>query len=117
MTEVFGLADNHQISQIADDQDLIQPDDPCNIQFTSGTTGHPKAVVMSHFSLVNNGADIAERLELDTKAHRICVPNPLFHAFGIVVGIMAALQHGTTLVLPAAGYDVKATLQAIERER
>lgn len=72
---------------------------------------------MSHFSLVNNGVDVAGRLQLDSKPHRICVQNPLFHAFGVVLGVMTALHHGATLVLPAAGYDVKASLRAIEKER
>lgn len=115
--DVMSMANDGQIAQIALEQALIQPDDACNIQFTSGTTGNPKAAELSHFNLVNNGADIAERLEFVAKPHRICVPNPFFHAFGLVAGLMASLHHGTTVVLPSAAYDVKATLRAITTEK
>lgn len=105
------------MASIAEKQDLVQPDDPCNIQFTSGTTGHPKAAVLTHFNLVNNGIMVGKRIELDSQIHRICLQNPLFHVFGVVVGMMAALEYGSTLVLPSAGFDVKASLRAIEKEK
>lgn len=111
------LADDRQISRIAAEQDRIQPDDACSIQFTSGTTGQPKAVVLSHFSVVNNGAQVADRFQLDRKQHRICMQMPYFHVFGQVGGIMVPLHHGATVVLPSAAYDVKASLRAITNEK
>lgn len=105
------------MAQIHADQNLVQPDTACNIQFTSGTTGNPKAAAISHMSFVNNGIHIANRTELNKKEHRICVQVPLFHAYGVVMGIMAAMAHGTTLVLPAAGYSPDASLKAINSEK
>lgn len=117
LDDILRLADDAQVSAIAAEQASTQSDDPGSIQFTSGTTGKPKAVVLSHFNLVNSGAQIAHRLRLDTKAHRVCLPNPLFHVFGFAAGLLATLHHGAALVLPTAGYDVRATLRAVEQER
>lgn len=105
------------MAQIDADQNSVQPDSACNIQFTSGTTGNPKAAVISHMSFVNNGIHIANRSEMNQREHRICVQVPLFHAYGVIIGIMTAMAHGTTLVLPAAGYSPEASLKAINSEK
>ncbi len=97
--------------------EIVQPDDPCNIQFTSGTTGTPKAALLSHYNFVNNGIHIANRSQLNERAHRICVQVPLFHVFGIVVSMTAAITHGATVVLPAPIFNAEKSLHAIVDER
>nr|XP_036225303.1 medium-chain acyl-CoA ligase ACSF2, mitochondrial-like [Bactrocera oleae] len=94
----------------------IVPDSGCNIQFTSGTTGQPKAAVISHYNFVNNGIHIGNRNQLDNSS-RICVQVPLFHAYGVVITIMAAMSHGSALVLPAASFNPAASLHAIVDEK
>lgn len=94
-----------------------KPDDPCNIQFTSGTTGTPKAALLSHFNFVNNGIHVSNRSQLNEKAHRICVQVPLFHVFGIVITMIAAITHGATIVLPAPTFNAEKSLRAIVDEQ
>jgi fatty-acyl-CoA synthase len=93
-----------------------QPDDVANIQYTSGTTGSPKGVLLTHRNLLNDGAGIAFYLKA-TQADRICAPVPLYHCFGSVIASMVALVSGATLILPSAQFDVLATLEAIHEER
>jgi fatty-acyl-CoA synthase len=95
---------------------LVTHSDVANIQYTSGTTGSPKGVLLTHRNLINNGRFIAERLgasELD----RICIPVPLYHCFGCVIGTLAAAASGAAMILPAPTFDARLTLEAIERER
>jgi fatty-acyl-CoA synthase len=94
----------------------LDPDDPINIQFTSGTTGSPKGATLTHRNIVNNGWFVGERLGL-TSADRICVPVPYYHCFGMVMGNLAALTHDATVVLPSGAFDPRATLRAVEAER
>jgi fatty-acyl-CoA synthase len=90
--------------------------DVFNIQYTSGTTGSPKGVLLTHRNLLNNGLLIAEALRY-TEQDRICVPVPMAHCFGCVIGTMAALTSGAALILPSAFFDPGATLSAIDEER
>ncbi len=90
--------------------------DPINIQFTSGTTGFAKPVVLCHRNILNNGFAVAEVMAL-TERDRLCVPVPFYHCFGMVLSNLACLSHGATLVLPAAHFDAPAILGAIEEER
>ena len=92
------------------------PDQPVNIQFTSGTTGSPKGATLTHFNVVNNGFFVGECMRL-TASDRVCIPVPLYHCFGMVLGILAAVTHGAASVFPAEGFDPLLTLQAVERER
>jgi fatty-acyl-CoA synthase len=87
-----------------------------NMQYTSGTTGSPKGVLLTHHNLVNNGAAIANCL-CATFSDRICVPVPLYHCFGCVIGSMVWIVSGCALIIPAARFDALATLQAMEAER
>ncbi len=93
-----------------------QPGDIANIQYTSGTTGSPKGVLLTHRNLVNDGAAIGTYLNASS-ADRICAPVPLYHCFGSVIASMVALVNGATLILPSAQFDALTTLQTIHEER
>jgi fatty-acyl-CoA synthase len=94
----------------------ISPEDVTNIQYTSGTTGSPKGVLLTHRNLVNNGMLFARNLAY-TERDRICLPVPFSHCFGCSIGTMSALASGAALVLPNWSFDPLATLAAVERER
>lgn len=111
------MASTSEVAAISDKQGTIDPDSGCNIQFTSGTTGLPKAALLSHFSFVNNGYLIGKRNEFADKPHRICFQVPMFHAYGLVIGIVAALHNGVTMVLPDAGFNPTKSLEAITKEK
>jgi len=93
----------------------ISATDPVNVQFTSGTTGLPKGATLSHRNILNNGTMVGRALGLKT-GDRLCIPVPLYHCFGMVMGNLACLTHGATMVYPAAGFDPAAVLATIERE-
>ena len=97
-------------------RERCDPDQPFNIQFTSGTTGSPKGATLSHFNIVNNGFFVGECLRL-TAADRICIPVPLYHCFGMVLGVLAAMTHGAASVFPCEGFDPLITLETVQRER
>ncbi|KAK1753390.1 hypothetical protein QBC47DRAFT_430073, partial [Echria macrotheca] len=88
----------------------------CNLQFTSGTTGRPKAAMLTHHNVVNNARFVGDRMRL-TQADVLCCPPPLFHCFGLVLGLMAVLTHGARIVYPAEVFDADATLSAVLTER
>jgi fatty-acyl-CoA synthase len=94
----------------------LQFDDAINIQFTSGTTGLPKGATLTHHNILNNGFFVAEGLKL-TPSDRLCIPVPLYHCFGMVMGNLGCLTHGATMVYPAEAFDPLATLQAVAEER
>jgi fatty-acyl-CoA synthase len=87
-----------------------------NIQYTSGTTGSPKGVMLTHHNLLNNGMGMAMGLKA-TEQDRICAPVPLYHCFGSVIGSMVSLSSGATLILPSPQFDARATLEAVHNER
>ncbi len=87
-----------------------------NIQYTSGTTGSPKGVLLTHRNLLNNGLIVAHGLRI-TEVDRMCVPVPMYHCFGCVAGTMAALTTGAAMILPAPSFDPLATMRAIRDER
>jgi fatty-acyl-CoA synthase len=95
---------------------VLQFDDPINIQFTSGTTGFPKGATLSHHNILNNGFFIGEAMRL-TPQDRLCIPVPLYHCFGMVLGNLAVLTHGACMVFPGEGFDPLATLQTVAEER
>ncbi|MBT4774059.1 MAG: AMP-binding protein [Rhodospirillaceae bacterium] len=94
----------------------LQFDDPINIQFTSGTTGSPKGATLTHHNILNNGYFIGETMAL-TDADRICIPVPLYHCFGMVLGNLACMTHGAAMVYPSAAFDPLATLETVAAER
>jgi fatty-acyl-CoA synthase len=96
--------------------DILQFDDPVNIQFTSGTTGSPKGATLTHHNLLNNGFFCGETMRY-TEEDRLCIPVPLYHCFGNSIGVMACLTHGTAMVFPGEGFDPLAVLQTVEEER
>jgi fatty-acyl-CoA synthase len=94
----------------------LTPDDPINIQYTSGTTGFPKGATLSHHNILNNGFFVGELCGY-TEADRIAIPVPFYHCFGMVMGNLAATSHGACMVIPAPAFDPTATLDAVARER
>jgi fatty-acyl-CoA synthase len=91
-------------------------DDPINIQYTSGTTGFPKGATLSHHNILNNGFFIGEMCRY-TEHDRVCIPVPFYHCFGMVLGNLAAITHGSCIVIPAPGFEPAATLRAAQDER
>jgi len=94
----------------------LDPDDVFNIQFTSGTTGTPKGAALTHFNIVNNGYFVGEGMRL-TGADRVCIPVPLYHCFGMVLGVLAAMTHGAASVFPGDGFEPLSVLETVARER
>ena len=94
----------------------MQFEDPINIQFTSGTTGAPKGATLTHHNIVNNGFFVGECLKLSS-ADRICIPVPMYHCFGMVLGVLAAMTHGAASIFPGEGFDALLVLETVERER
>jgi fatty-acyl-CoA synthase len=102
-----------QVEEIASQ---LQPDDAINIQFTSGTTGMPKGATLSHYNILNNGYFVGRGIGL-TERDRICIPVPLYHCFGMVMGNLAAIAHGAAMIYPAESFDPALTLETVDRER
>ncbi len=95
-------------------QDTLSPHDVVNMQYTSGTTGFPKGVMLSHYNIGNNGFWIGENQNFSEK-DRLCLPVPLFHCFGCVLGVLAAVTHGTTMVI-LEGFDPSLVMASVEQE-
>ena len=100
---------------VAEAAAMLDPQEPINIQFTSGTTGFPKGATLTHGNILNNGYFIGEAMKL-TEADRLCIPVPLYHCFGMVLGNLACLTHGATIVYPNDGFDPLLTLQTVQEE-
>ena len=94
----------------------LQFDDPINIQFTSGTTGNPKGATLSHHNILNNGFFVGEAIRL-VPGDRVCIPVPLYHCFGMVMGNLGCLTHGATMVYPAEAFEPLAVLQTLAAEK
>ena len=94
----------------------LGPHDPINIQFTSGTTGSPKGATLTHHNVVNNGRYIAQAMRLGP-ADRLCIPVPLYHCFGMVLGVLACVAEASAMVFPGEGFDPEATMRAVSDER
>jgi fatty-acyl-CoA synthase len=108
-----GAAEREKMTAIAA---RLQPDDPINIQFTSGTTGNPKGATLSHFNILNNGLQVAACMRF-THNDRLCIPVPLYHCFGMVMGNLACLSHGACAVFPDEGFDPVSVLETVAAEK
>ncbi|MBP1167509.1 fatty-acyl-CoA synthase [Chryseobacterium sp. PvR013] len=97
-------------------EEHVQFDDPVNIQYTSGTTGFPKGVTLSHHNILNNGYFIGIRLKY-TQQDRVCIPVPFYHCFGMVIGNMCCTAHGACMVIPNDSFDPEITLKAVSDEK
>jgi len=108
-----GRADDAQVDAVAA---TLDAHDPINIQFTSGTTGFPKGATLTHRNILNNGFFIGECMKL-TPADRLCIPVPLYHCFGMVLGNLACFTHGSTVVYPNDAFEPLSVLQTVQAER
>ncbi|WP_271270809.1 AMP-binding protein [Aliamphritea hakodatensis] len=109
-------ASHRSEADVADIQASLQFDDPINIQYTSGTTGFPKGATLSHHNILNNGFFVAESMRF-TDQDRLIVPVPLYHCFGMVMGNLGCITHGATLIYPTEGFEPRAVLEAVEKEK
>ena len=115
-TEVMRLGRAGQRARLNAISRSLSPDDAINIQFTSGTTGAPKGATLSHYNIVNNAYFCAQAMRFSAQ-DRLCIPVPLYHCFGMVLGNLACVSTGAAMVFPGEGFEPRATLQAIQNER
>ncbi|MDN3526583.1 AMP-binding protein [Halomonas sabkhae] len=108
-------ADDVSPEALAERQASLQFDEPINIQYTSGTTGAPKGATLSHHNILNNGFFVARTMKLDA-SDRMVIPVPLYHCFGMVMGNLGCMTHGSTMIYPDQGFDPLLTLQAVSEE-
>ncbi|OLO36491.1 AMP-binding protein [Alkalihalophilus pseudofirmus] len=114
-SDILAMGDQVTDTELNERMSSLEPDDVINMQYTSGTTGFPKGVMLSHNNLVNNAINIAECMNL-TARDRMCIPVPFFHCFGCVLGTMACVTVGATMV-PVQEFDPKLVLQAVQDEK
>ena len=107
-----GAAQSRRLDDLAG---TLQFDDPINIQFTSGTTGFPKGATLTHHNILNNGYFVGEAMRLSAE-DRLCIPVPLYHCFGMVLGNLACLTHGSVMVYPGEGFEPLAVLETVQAE-
>ena len=113
----YFLNQSHNVSDehLAAVENSIQFDDPVNIQYTSGTTGFPKGVTLSHYNLLNNGYFVGKRLGY-TEKDKVCIPVPFYHCFGMVIGNLCCTSHGACMVIPSESFEPLKVLKAVEKE-
>ena len=120
-----GMYNFDQVSKLGTESDYVRmqaisqqlkPSDAINIQFTSGTTGSPKGATLTHFNILNNGFQVGQGMHL-TEQDRLCIPVPLYHCFGMVMGNLACLTHGATAVFPSDAFEPMAVLETVQAEK
>jgi fatty-acyl-CoA synthase len=114
--ELLGEASESELANLEAVGVTLQFDDPINIQFTSGTTGQPKGATLTHHNILNNGYFVGAAMQF-SEIDRLCIPVPLYHCFGMVVGNLVCITHGATMVYPDESFNALAVLEAIEAER
>ncbi len=110
--EIRQLGGPSELGQLSAISDALSPDDSINIQFTSGTTGAPKGATLSHYNIVNNARYVTDCIAL-TATDKLVIPVPLYHCFGMVMGVLGAVSKGAAMIFPSEGFDDKKTLDAI----
>ncbi len=113
---VYTMGEAEHRAVVSDLGERLQFDEPINIQFTSGTTGLPKGATLTHHNILNNGYFLGEAMRYAPE-DKVCIPVPLYHCFGMVIGNLACMTHGSAMVLPGEGFDPLATLQTVAEER
>jgi len=114
--ELLQPAAADDLVRLAERSAPLQFDDPINIQFTSGTTGKPKGATLTHHNILNNGFFVGEAIHL-TPEDRVCIPVPLYHCFGMVIGNLGCITHGAAMVFPGESFDPLTVLSTVQAER
>ena len=115
-SELENTGSSLKLEELQAIEQTLDPDDSINIQFTSGTTGLPKGATLSHFNIVNNAYFVGKAMKF-SHTDRLCIPVPLYHCFGMVMGVLTCATHGSTMVFPSEGFEPYATLKAVSDER
>ncbi|MGB0901755.1 AMP-binding protein [Halocynthiibacter sp.] len=113
--DLLGLATPELLQELDVFEAQLKPNDPINVQFTSGTTGNPKGATLSHYNIVNNARFVTDRINL-TCQDRLAIPVPLYHCFGMVMGVLGVVSKGATMVFPGEGFDAAQTAATLEKE-
>ena len=114
--DVVARCTPERLSQVKETATTLQPEDPINIQFTSGTTGFPKGATLTHHNILNNAYFTGLRMEFDASS-KLCIPVPLYHCFGMVLGVLTCVMHGSSMVFPDDAFDPTSTLKAVSEEK
>jgi fatty-acyl-CoA synthase len=114
--DIPAMAREGQLARLQELEGQLQFDDPINIQFTSGTTGAPKASTLTHHNIVNNAYFSGLQMKLGPE-DRMCIPVPMYHCFGMVLGTLVCVAHGSTMVFASPGFDAHAVLEILAREK
>jgi len=114
--DLLGFAHKVNITELQAIQQMLSADEAINIQYTSGTTGYPKGATLSHHNILNNGYLVADIMRFTDK-DRLVIPVPLYHCFGMVMGNLACVCFGATMIYPSAGFEPEAVLQTVEEEK
>lgn len=114
--KVCEMGDDTHYDRMAEIAPTLQADDAINIQFTSGTTGSPKGATLSHFNILNNGLQVGAGMRF-TSEDRLCIPVPLYHCFGMVMGNLTCMTHGACAVFPDEGFDPDVVLRTVVEEK